>query len=228
MKPAPLTFSTGDPDRVVRMCRTALSQTLRTRLGFTQPRSAPGARKIWVLHGDYETQAELGNNVIPVVPLTNTPEHKYWLAAAIEFVFSAGDYAFTAASIIVLEGAPLELRKAPLLRAEWACFPSPTQTHAQPHWHVYPRGLVGSRADPAEPEPGQTVDFPPTPSPPREGSEFLAIPWPAVEKFHYAMSARWHSGKANAHIEPITEAFLVNWFKGCVLYTKQQLHYLDR
>ena len=52
--------------------------------------------------------------------------------------------------------------------------------------------------------------------------------WTVGSKFHFAMASSWHKDGKNAHIERVDKSKLLNWIKGCVSYTREQLIYIEK
>jgi hypothetical protein len=51
--------------------------------------------------------------------------------------------------------------------------------------------------------------------------------WDEGNKFHYAMASRWHFENETAHKEEMSADKLAKWLKGCLIYVKEQLLYIE-
>jgi hypothetical protein len=51
--------------------------------------------------------------------------------------------------------------------------------------------------------------------------------WPTSAKFHYAMASTWQVKGINSHQEKLNDLdYLLNWVRGFITYTREQLEWL--
>lgn len=226
-----------EPESLQAQCELTIKRALgRKDVGFDTPERAADNRLLYKLKGDRATKAE-AKRPYTVVPFVTLPEHLFWLAVWIEFIFEAGAYRLIGINLVFFEGGAYDEKKNPLLRAEWAfVHDAVREPHAQPHWHVYNTALGTVFGDQRRPqfEPENTIqDFEPaeslltdfeTDKTVEEASS--AWGWDAKAGFHYAMAARWHLEGDDAHQTNIEPDILANWIQGCLLYTQQQIMFL--
>jgi hypothetical protein len=147
-----------------------------------------------------------------------------WLGGALIFKRELGVYWLKSVSLLIFKGDAFDERKTALLRAEWDN-PEPGVMHAQPHWHVYPR-FIGKLEEKAELEEDTDVSiFEPSESKPEY--EIQDSDWPTSANFHYAMASTWQTTGINSHQEKLNDLnYLLNWLRGCITYTREQLAWL--
>lgn len=162
-----------------------------------------------------------------VFPLLSVAAELFWLGASIVLKRQTGSYRIKSVSLVVFKGDAIDERKTALFRAEWDSQDSPTAPiHAQPHWHVYPRLM--KQLDGLDDEQEET----PQGSDPYYWRETEQTEedwqWPASANFHYAMASRWHlDQRTGTSQEDLSEIeTLLNWMKGCITYSRQQLRFL--
>jgi hypothetical protein len=147
-----------------------------------------------------------------------------WLGGALIFKRELLVYRLKSISILIFKGEAFDERKTALLRAEWDN-PESGAMHAQPHWHVYPRFIgkpeEGSRF---EEEASVSVFAPSEDAPKYEAQD---SEWPTSADFHYAMASTWQTNGINFHQEKLNDLdYLLNWLRGCIVYTREQLVWL--
>jgi hypothetical protein len=216
-------------DSFVKDCRRIIAKALDYKdLGFTNKSQAPHRKKLYVLTGGPDaTQAE-ARYTYTVIPFLPSPSGMYWLGASLEFEFQRGECHISSASLLIFEGQATDNRKTALIRAEWDCIQKDSRApHAQPHWHVYPgrinKAAFEYRAEFKTETDVQTFD------PEALESDFDDGPdteWDKAEKFHFAMSSRWHINGQDAHQEEMDANKLLKWLDGCIRYTCDQLKFI--
>ena len=159
-----------------------------------------------------------------VFPLLQLEAELFWLGAALIFVRELGNYRLKSIGLIVFKGDAIDERKTALFRAEWDN-PEPGTSHAQPHWHVYPR-IIDGKVSAEEVDRNLTDE----PNSVDLGVETIADEdpeWKTASNFHYAMSSRWHSEGIGHHQENLSEIDnVVRWIKSCISYSREQLVWL--
>jgi hypothetical protein len=199
----------------IRLLRRLLSDH---DLGFTGTPVVDGEGEIY-LTSNSATQG-YADRSYPVIRLLPKEALTYWLALALTFTRDR-NLRMTSASIIVFEGVAISSPKTPLLRAEWHEWNS-LSPHAQPHWHVYPSALadfVSAVPEAFSVAESRVVDF---------GTEARTLASPLVAAFHYAMSASWHVANGTCQERLQTNEALLNWIRGCISYTREQLDCVTR
>jgi hypothetical protein len=215
-------------DSFVKECRKVITNALNDKyLGLTDKSQAPHRKKLYVLTGHRATQAE-ARYTYTVVPFLLSPSGMYWLAVSLEFEYQRGKCHILNASLLIFEGQATDNRKTALIRAEWDRIQKHSRaSHAQPHWHVYPshvnKAAAGYRAEFKAKTDVRTFD------PDALENDFDDEPdteWDKAEKFHFAMSSRWHINGQHAHQVEISADGLLKWLDGCIRYTRDQLKFI--
>ncbi len=144
----------------------------------------------------------------------------FWLYIEIRFVLkrTKRELPNIFFSLSVFHGLSEDENKKQLFRAEWDNYED-SQTHAQPHWHIYTEygreNFIKSFEDEINQEKEASfIDF-------VEGkSEKVAI-----NRFHFAMNGQWAELNGEKH-KLNDNNNLVNWFSGLILHIKDELEYL--
>lgn len=170
----------------------------------------------FVLTSDKDSEAE-DLTALKVVPFVHRENSKFWVSVSLSFSFVKRAWTPTSAKIIVFSGDASDIKKFPLLRAEWEqnLDGEPEAIHAQPHWHVYTQNLQQQTQFPG------VVEF--------ESPEFPInfIPGDVdLSLFHFAMEANWHSLGPGNQQQLLGIVNLRNWIDGCISYISGQLNYL--
>jgi len=121
-------------------------------------------------------------------------------------------------SLSVFQGLSEEENKNQLFRAEWDNYED-SQSHPQPHWHIYTeydKGEIDKSFEEqikAEEE-GSFLDF-------NEGKKEKV----SLNRFHFAMNGQW--AERNGEIHKVEDNInLFNWFSGLILHIEKELKYL--
>jgi len=218
-----MTICTKNPIQLLINCKNIIANILSdNKVGFNE-KLMSGKYVRYSLEGINGSIAEEKNSyfVLPLLP-SRTGDY-YWVAITIGFLFDKGDYCFQEESLFFFEGMRLNTNKKPIIRAEWSERKSDCR-HAQPHWHVYP-SYISKIITPLFDEVVQPIDFGQTLS--DEEIKDKSQEWEEGKRFHYAMASRWHSEDERAHQEEMTKEKLEKWTKGCLVYVKDQLSYIQ-
>lgn len=215
-----------NPEKLLAQCRIVLIDVLEHRkLGFESFKKT-GNCLVFELNSDVISRAE-AKYTFKVLPFVQSKNGLfYWIGITVEFQFIAGYYYFREACIVIFEGMAADNMKQPILRAEWAEHENSRSSHAQPHWHVYPSFINKNIVSLFDEEP-LLADFDPVDDD-NVSNEVTTPEWEEGSKFHFAMASKWHQEGKNAQVEIIDEKRLLNWLKGCVFYTKEQLLYIEK
>jgi hypothetical protein len=211
----------ASPDSLLNKCKAPLARSLEgiDKINFRR-RDYARKQQEYSLVAAIQSRG-LAREYYPVVPLASTARFTFWLAVAFRFAPHLDQYQLIHTSLIVFEGIATDPNKRPLIRAEWDEY-GLEGDHAQPHWHVYPPGLLPeeqneTRFDGAAQEVNLAQEEADPDSSTREWDQ---------ARFHYAMATRWHLGD-HSHQCRLSENALLNWLPNCISYTKQQLLYID-
>lgn len=121
-------------------------------------------------------------------------------------------------SFSVFWGEENDSKKKQLFRAEWD-FYDENDKHPQPHWHFYGNSQVGfdeSFADLVEREEERSVI--------KELLEEKTTELFPIEKFHFAMNAKWSEKLGHIHDYDNVEEF-ISWFDGLLGHIRDQMSY---
>ena len=154
-----------------------------------------------------------------LLPLQNVVSAMFWLGASLKFAPQLTKYCLKSVSLQVFVG-DWSAEKRALLRAEWDNpDPTPSNTHAQPHWHVYPPPAVDSAPESLILEPkGLASD---------DQQDLSRTTMVHANRFHFAMASTWQDGIPGQHqFKLYNREMLTNWLDGCILYILDQLRYL--
>ena len=213
-------LKTPFPEDFIKECKKVVNKILPGKnLGFNRIKG-PSNNEIWELSSNNVSHAEAKYSYT-VIPFLTSETGLYWITVTIEFEYEKGTAYLMDVSIIVFKGRFTDDNKTALLRAEWDCFRKiPPPPHAQPHWHVYQSQFqtpIPSFIYPQEPD-----EFVPEDEkkdePIQDDLELPQEGWTRGEKFHFAMSARWHTNGEDAHQENLQHEWLLNWLNGCIKY----------
>lgn len=157
---------------------------------------------------------------------------EYWFGFTLNYSnIEPGVYCVESANIVIARSTISENIDA-ILRAEWGYYPGEEdgEKHGQPHWHIY-RIRVNDTVrmlEVLESYSGNVPvqDFAPdsiveTPGLDGEDGEV------ELERFHFAMSARWTDNLAETRL-PMDESNVVSWLLHCLSYIRDQLVYVHR
>jgi len=121
-------------------------------------------------------------------------------------------------SLSVFQGSSEDENKNQLFRAEWDNYED-SQTHAQPHWHIYTeydKDKIGKSFEEeiGADEEDSFIDF-------VDGKRDRV----AINRIHFAMNGQW--AERNGDVHTLNDSNnLINWFSGLILHIKQELKYL--
>jgi hypothetical protein len=156
--------------------------------------------------------------------LTQVGAELLWIGGALIFKREVGIYRLKSVSLLIFKGDAFDERKTALLRAEWDN-PESGVIHAQPHWHVYPH-LIGKLEEKPEFEEDPAIGIFEPPEDETE-NEIKDSAWPNSANFHYAMASTWQANGVNSHQEKLNDLdYLLDWLRGCITYTREQLVWL--
>jgi hypothetical protein len=218
-----MSLCTKEPKRLLINCKNSISEILNDRKIGIEENISYGKFVRYTITGQNLSRAETRNSYFVLPFLPSSAGEFYWIAITFDFIFERGNFCFQEVSLLIFEGASNDNVKQPILRAEWSD-KDPDSKHAQPHWHVYP-SYLNRVVIPLFDEGNQPIDF---------DSKFIEKngdiypqEWEEGKKFHYAMASRWHLENSNAQKEEITFEKLSLWIKGCLIYIKEQLSYVE-
>jgi hypothetical protein len=215
-----------NPDQLKQKCERVLREVLgEKRIGFDElPKASRPNSKVFTLTSSNLTSHARAKHDYRVIPILRAQTGYFWLATTLEFAFHEGHYLLEQVCLIIFQGEATDLKKTPLLRAEWdVTDPGSRSRHAQPHWHVYSSRLNRSTAS-------EFVEFTPEVEvivfDPQESTAPIDLYWTEGEKFHFAMASRWHLDGVDAHQELCDQDKLLKWLAGCLRYIQDQLIYI--
>jgi hypothetical protein len=144
---------------------------------------------------------------------------KAWIYSTIEFAKNDVDkiQSFT---FSVFWGEENDPQKKQLFRAEWDFYDGNTK-HPQPHWHFYTNKeidyLRNTFSELVEDEENRGFL--------EELSEERSLESFPIEKFHFAMNAKWSEQSGHIHDYSNVEEF-INWFDGLLGHIRDQISYV--
>lgn len=143
---------------------------------------------------------------------------KTWIYSTIEFKRDDLDkiQSFT---LSVFWGEEDDPEKKQLFRAEWDFYSGNTE-HPQPHWHFYPNKEIDYLKNTFT----ELVKEEESKSFLEELSEERSLDSFPIEKFHFAMNAKWAEKSGHIHSYDDVEEF-INWFDGLLGHIRNQLSY---
>lgn len=213
-----------DSGPLLRKCKATFGRILSQTygLGFEKNRHAGGENEYLLTGAPLSWGTARGR--YPVFPFGQARDRSFWFGASLRFSQEILQWRLSNVSLLFFQGLATDPEKEPLLRAEWDTWESP---HAQPHWHVYAPLRRELEFRPAfEQEPVREFGIGEPPAGIKTSRNQEAPAW-NLERFHYAMAARWHIAEIGAHSCPISEESLLRWIEGCVSYTRNQLEHIS-
>jgi hypothetical protein len=232
---------------VTSPCQTAIRNvTGLTWISF-KPLSADKSRKkLLELSGPGITRATADgqeHSVVPLLPIKSRDSTRgpaYWVAVKLEYDLEqkTKELCLISVQLFIFQSIlASSSEKRALLRIEWDCRTGYLlDTHAQPHWHVYPSLLTTSEefsGSNAFDDAGIVVDF--NPSPERdvtmfsEGATKDKSTLPPGARFHFALAADWQkpitTPQRQNHELKLDQ--LGNWMEWCLTYIREQFIYID-
>lgn len=162
---------------------------------------------------------------LSLLPWFTSGEQRFWVAIQLIFQPHAGGHEFERATIAVATGVTGPIQE--LLRAEWEDHRN-GNVHAQPHWHIYSSTVQGFSVRPYDEDADSFFDSQ-TEDKQNEYDQQRNAAGEEVRdmnRFHFAMSARWPEGTYPGCKLPASPDGLAHWLAGSLRYTRTQLHYL--
>ena len=212
----------ADPKKFLSGCGKAVCNALDGRgNGFDHCDDLANNRKSYILNGPGSTRAEADTRSYVTIPFFASKSERFWLSASVEIEFQNRVNRLAKIGLILFRGDASDIRKLPLLRAEWD-IPGVIEggeMHAQPHWHVYQSSV--DMEDFKFEDDFEEISFTS-----RDISTRYDQEWDESKKFHFAMASRWLEASGASHQESAIIALIPKWVERCLKYIRGQLQFL--